>query len=325
MIPNDGHPGDQNVCYVACHDLDSNRPIQLSDVAEVKRAEFRSANDFHLTEDFIGKSSKFPIYKGSTVGDTNIETPRQKLSQKDLDRRSNVARSKYSQSVPALQASEDIPKGGIACADNLKQVMVAYSEIPDEVITEELGWDSRPARAYLAKTKIPKKTIVTYNHVVDNSSESNMRHFVATRDLPRGTVLTPPDLVAIIDEEEMSQRIGAVLDGDRETEKRLHEGTFDFSSWFECRLERPLKKGEELTREALGPLMTKIAFAAHDLKPGVSLKESDVTMKFVEEAKVDPQKDVCFSENMVGEIPKKPIKSGTRINEDDLEPVEAEE
>jgi hypothetical protein len=324
LIPNKGHPGDQTVCYVACRELSTDRPIRLSDVAEVKRADFQTTNDFHLVRDFIGRTPRFPIERGKTIDDTKIDSPPKQLFKKDREIRSDVDPAEFSQSVPVLRATEDIPRGGVACEDNLKQVMVRYSEVPFEVITEKQEFGGRPAHAFLAKETIPRDTIVTYKHIVDNSTESNMRHFIATRDLPAGAVLMPPDLVAILDEHEMSQRIAATLDGNRKDEERLHEGTYDFSNWFECRLTKPLKKGDPLTDEALGPVMTKVAFAAHDLKPGVALKKSDVIMTYIEESKMNPQKDFAFLENAVGVVPKTLIKSGTKIVEDDIEHPEVE-
>lgn len=306
------HPGDQDIVYVACRPLDSSKAIEVSDVAELKRGNSSGGNDLHRLEDFIGKTTK-GMMPGQTMDDIYVNI--KDKSQIDI---SKIDRKAFSKVVPVLKTTRDVPEGGIVCADNLKQELTARDDTPETVLTFIRDAGERPQEGYIALKPLPKGAVVKYEDISDCSSMSNFCRFVAVADLPAGSVLTIADLKADMSKADEDKRMDAELGGDEAQKKIAFQDAYNFDNWNEHKLLKRLKKGEYLTESALGPQMEKVAFAAHDLKAGVPIKAADIVMKFVDAEKKNEQADISFIDNAVGEIPTKLIKSGVRINADDL-------
>lgn len=304
------HPGDQDIVYVAARNIDQLTPIKISDIVELKRGNHSAGNDLHRLEDFLGKETKFFIPAGETMHDLKIDpTSKSKIDWAKLDRNG------FSKLVPVLKTTADVPAGGIVSPDNLAQSLVALNDTPENVMTY-IPEGGTSIDGYIALKPLAKGTIVSYEDLSDTSTMSNIRSFVAVRDLPAGTVLTIADLKANMSKEEEQERFNADWDHDDKQKKIAFKDTYDFNNWYEHKLLKKLKKGEKLTESALGPQMNKVGFAAHDLKPGIELKASDILMKFVEDRK--PSQDVSELDVAIGAKLIKLIKSGTRINSDDF-------
>ena len=309
------HPGDQEIVYVACKNLPAGRAIELCDVAELKRDLFVATNDLHRIEDFIGKAPQYEIEAGDTINDLNIS-----LNQKAQYSQNEADRNNFSESLPVIRTTSDIRRGGILCRSNVTQSMLPRGQAPDNVMTATFD-KSWPMPMFIALKALPKGTVVSYQDLVDNSVLSNTRRFVASKDLAAGAVLEVSDLTAVLDKDDELERGAAMLDGDPQRVKSAFQNAYEFNHWYNHKLLKPLKQNQPLTDEALGPLMIKLAFAAHDLKPGVALKKEDFVLNFVEqETKSQKQEqDIDYVENAIGYRPLKVIRKGVKVTFDDLE------
>ncbi len=217
------HSGDQGIVYVAARNIDQLTPIKISDIVEVKRGNHSAGNDLHKLEDFLGKETKFLIPAGETMHDLNIDlTSKSQIDWAKLDRNG------FSKLVPVLKTTADVPEGGIVSLANLAPSRVALKDTPGNVMTY-LRDGGTSIEGYIALKPLAKGTPVSYEDVSDTSSISNIRSFVAVRDLPAGAVLTITDLKANMSKEDEQERFNADWDHDEKQKKIAFKDTYDFN------------------------------------------------------------------------------------------------
>jgi flagella basal body P-ring formation protein FlgA len=321
-------PGPTNVVFVAAHQIWQGTIFAPKDVVAVKR-DRPMGNDFHRLQDFIGKRC-MGLRAGQSIGNLSLLSPK--------DSPIAVAGTALSNVSPIMAATSTIEKGQVVSRDNIRQIQIKTSLLPNNAVTYFDETDT------LFSTKqIPKGGFVTYSDLTDSSSMSNLRRLYATRDLKAGELLNWQDLQARIDDKaEYKQNVKNVLFGSSDRQQEACKYLFAYPQWKNHPLQKNLKKGEMLddtclaraavpyqlteSQRRLPPMLQhrlqyglrkKIAYCIEDIPKGQVIQARALEEKEIE-ADYTPS-DLATVGQVVGHIAKYGISKGQIVSVHDLQ------